>query len=431
MLDIKLIRENPEAVKRGAAAKNVEVDVDAILKLDADRRALIGESEALKAEQNRASEEIAGEKDADVKRQKIEALRDVKERVKGLNDRLASAEAGLNAALRLIPNLPRPDVKVGKDDSENYVIREFLEPTKFDFEPVDYMTLGERLDIIDVERAGKVSGARFGYLKGDGALLEFALVQYAMQTLLPEGFSPVIPPVLVNEKTMGGMGYLDRGRDEIYHLPEDNLFLVGTSEQSIGAMHTDEVLREEELPRRYVGFSTCFRREAGSYGKDVRGILRVHQFDKVEMLSFTRPEDSDAEHELLRDLEERLLQGLRLPYHVLGICSGDLGDPAARKFDLEAWIPSQKTYRETHSTSTCTDYQARRLNMRLRRKDGSLEFLHTLNGTVFAVGRTIIAILENYQQADGTVRIPEVLVPFMHGRTVIEPPASRQAGPRR
>jgi seryl-tRNA synthetase len=420
MIDIRLIRENPAAVKAGCKAKNADVDIDAVVRLDVERRELIQQSETLKAQQNRESEAVA--KAAPAERAiKIEALKKIKETVKELEAKLETISASLDILLRLIPNLPRPDVKIGKDDSENYVISTFKEPTKFDFEPKDYMTLGEKLGIIDVERASKVSGARFGYLKGEGALLEFALIQYAMKTLLPEKFCPVVPPVMINERAMGGMGYLDRGRDEIYHLAEDDLYLVGTSEQVIGSMYMDEILNETDLPLRYVGFSTCFRREAGSYGKDVRGILRVHQFDKLEMFTFSKPEDSDKEHEFIRSMEERLLQGLELPHHVLGICSGDLGDPAARKWDLETWIPSQKTYRETHSSSTCTDYQARRLNIRLRRKDGTVELLHTLNGTAFAIGRTLIAIIENYQQADGSIRVPEVLKPYMNGITVIGP----------
>ncbi len=418
MIDIKFLRENPEAVRQGAKAKNVEVDIDAIMKLDVRRRHLIAESESIKAGQNKASEEIAKVKDVAERQAKIAAVKEAKERYKALELELQQAEADLDKAMRLIPNLPRPDVKIGKDDSENYVIRTYKEPTKFAFEPKDYMTLGEELDIIDTERAAKVSGARFGYLKGDGALLEFALMQYALNLLVPEGFVPVIPPVMISEKAMGAMGYLDRNEDEIYYLPADNLYLVGTSEQSIGPMHMDETFREAELPRRYVGFSTCFRREAGSYGKDTRGILRVHQFDKMEMFTFVLPENSDKEHEYLLSLEEKFMQGLGLPYHVLGICSGDLGDPAARKYDIEVWMPSQKTYRETHSTSTCTDYQARRLNERVRRNDGRTEFVHTLNGTVFS-GRPALAILENFQQADGSVEIPTVLLPYMGGKTHI------------
>lgn len=419
MLDLKFIRENPDAVRKGAKTKNIDIDVDAILALDEERRTLVTESEALKAEQNRASEKIAGEKDKDARQAMIDAVRLVKEKCKALEPRLTETEALLEAALRTIPNLPRPDVTIGRDDSENFVIRTFGEPTKFDFEPKDYMAIGESLDLIDTERAAKVAGARFGYLKNEAALLEFALAQYAFATLMPEGFVPVIPPVLVNEKVMGGMGYLDRGRDEVYHLASDNLFLAGTSEQSLGGMHMDETFEESALPRRYVGFSTCFRREAGSYGKDVRGILRVHQFDKLEMFSYVLPEESDKEHERLLALEEKLMQGLGLPYRVLGIVTGDLGDPAARKYDIETWLPSQGTYRETHSTSTCTDWQSRRLNIRVRRNNGETQFTHMLNGTAFAIQRTLLCILENFQQADGTVAVPPVLVPYMGGRTVI------------
>ncbi len=422
MLDLNFIRENPEAVRAGAKAKNIDIDVDAILKLDEERRELITESEALKAEQNRESEKIAREKEKDARQKMIEAVRVIKEKFKALEVRLQETEVSLETLLRTIPNLPRPDVTVGKDDSENFVVRTFGEPTKFDFEPRDYMAIGEMHDLIDTERAVKISGARFGFLKNEAALLEFALAQYALATLMPEGFVPVIPPVLVNEKVMGGMGYLDRGRDEVYHLGADNLFLTGTSEQSLGGMHMDETFEEDALPHRYVGFSTCFRREAGSYGKDVRGILRVHQFDKLEMFSYTLPENSDKEHELLVSLEEKLMQGLGLPHRVLGIVSGDLGDPAARKFDIETWLPSQGTYRETHSSSTCTDWQARRLNIRVRRKNGETQYAHMLNGTAFAIQRTLICILENFQQADGTVAIPPVLIPYMGGRTVIGKP---------
>jgi len=419
MLDIKFIRENPVAVKNGAKAKNIDIDVDAILKLDAERRTLIGESETLKAQQNRESEAMAKEKDVTVKKAKAVELKKLKDRFKEIEGRLDTATAELDKLLRLIPNLPRPDVVIAKDDSENYSIRTVGQPTSFPFKPRDYMTLGEELDLIDTDRAAKVAGARFGFLKNEAVLLEFALIQYAWNILLSEKFVPLVPPVMINEKSLGGMGYLERGREEIYHLTQDDLFLIGTSEHVIGPMHADEIFMETELPKRYAAFSTCFRREAGSYGKDVRGILRVHQFDKIEMFSFTLPEHSDAEHEFLLSIEERLMKGLGLPYRVLGIVSGDLGDPAARKFDIETWIPSQNTYRETHSTSTCTDWQARRLNIRVKRKSGELQFAHTLNGTAFAIGRMLIAIMENFQQEDGSIAVPPALVPYMGGRAVI------------
>ena len=276
--------------------------------------------------------------------------------------------------------------------------------------------MAQELGIIDTERAAKVSGSRFGYLKGAAVLLEFALVQLAMKTAAKDGFIPVIPPVLVGEKAMWSMGYLERGRDEIYYLPADNLYLVGTSEQSIGPMYMDEIFKEKELPRRYIGFSTCFRREAGSYGKDTKGILRVHQFDKVEMFSIVKPEDSEKEHQLILSIEEKLMRALELPYRVLDICSGDLGDPAAAKYDIEVWMPGQNggkgEYRETHSTSNTTDFQSRRLNIKYRNKEGEIDFVHMLNGTGFSQ-RPILAILENYQTEKGTVKVPKVLQDYL------------------
>ena len=249
-------------------------------------------------------------------------------------------------------------------------------------------------------------------------MMEFAIVQYVLHTLRKYKFSPVVPPVMISKKSMGAMGYLDRGADEIYKT-QDDLYLVGTSEQSVGPMHMDEIIDEKDLPLRYIAFSTCFRREAGSYGKDTRGILRVHQFDKLEMFSFTAPEESDKEHKFLLAMEEKLMKGLKLPYQVVNICSGDLGDPAARKWDIETWIPSEGRYRETHSTSTCTDYQARRLNIKMRRKDGKTELLHTLNGTAFAIGRILIAIIENYQQKDGSIKVPAVLQKYCGFKNIV------------
>lgn len=419
MLDLNFIRDNKEAVRKGLAAKNVQVDFDTLLKADDERRRLIGELESGRATQNIASEGISREKDSAARARAIEEVRILKESLKNLETQLAKQEETIAFICRFIPNLPLADVRLGKDDSENIVSRTVGEPTKFDFEPKDYMALGEGLDIIDTERAAKVSGSRFGYLKGDGALLEFAIVQYVLQHLTAKGFRPVVPPVMIKPEVMQKMGYMDLHNDEIYQLKEDPLVLVGTSEQSIGPLHMDETL-DVTKPIRYVAFSTCFRREAGSYGKDTKGILRVHQFDKLEMFSFTRPQDSADEHAFLLRCEEELLQGLGLPYHVLDICSGDLGTPAAKKWDLETWIPSQQTYRETHSTSNCTDFQARRLNIGWKNPETQKrEFVHTLNGTAFAIGRIIIAILENGQRADGSVRIPEALRTWMGGKEAI------------
>lgn len=419
MLDLNFVRENPELVKKGAAAKGVSIDLDALLKADERRRKLIGLVEKMRAEQNQAGEKIAKETDKEAKAAALESMRALKEGMKEIDAELKAVEATQDALLRDIPNLPLPDVRVGKDDSANTVARTVGEPAKFDFEVKDYMALGEALDIIDTERAAKVSGSRFGYLKGDGALLEFALVQYVLSTLAPKGFRPVVPPVMIKPEVMEKMGYMDKHGDEIYQIQQDPLVLVGTSEQSVGPLHMDETL-DVSKPIRYVAFSTCFRREAGSYGKDTKGILRVHQFDKLEMFSFTRPDASQEEHAFLLACEEELLGGLGLPYHVLDICSGDLGTPAAKKWDLETWVPSQQTYRETHSTSNCTDFQARRLNIGWKNPEtNKREFVHTLNGTAFAIGRIIIAILENCQEADGTVRIPEALRIWMGGKSHI------------
>jgi len=397
MLDIQYIRENTDKVKKATAAKQLDPAlVDKLLELDEKRRKLLGEIEGIRAKRNK----LAAEKN-------IEEGKRIKEELKALEPELQKVEDEYRRACLEIPNPPAEDVKEGKDEGENEVVRKWGEPKKFDFEAKDHLALGEALGVIDVERAAKVSGARFGYLKADAVVLELALVNLAMETLIKEGFIPVVPPVLIKKESMEGMGYLEHGgQDNMYVLDKDGLILVGTSEQSLGPMHQGETL--DKLPLRYVGFSPCFRRESGSYGKDTRGILRVHQFDKVEMFSFTKPEESDKEHEYLLSLEEKLLQALNIPYQVVKMCSGDLGAPAARKYDLEAWMPGQGKYRELTSTSTCTDFQARRLNIKYKDGDKTI-FVHTLNGTAFAIGRTIIAILENYQQKDGSVVIPEAL----------------------
>lgn len=417
MLDINFIRQNPEEVKKGTAAKNMDPQlVDVFLNLDAEWRERTTKVEELRAQQKKLGEE-----------RKVEEAKQLKEVIRQEEEALGSVEKKRDDTIRQIPNMPLSDVIVGKNDKENTVLREVGEKPKFDFVSKDYLTLAEALDIIDVERAAKVSGARFGYVKREAALLEFALVQYAFATLAKDGFIPVVPPVMVREEMMRSMGYLDRHEDqeETYHFEKDGLFLVGTSEQSVGPMLAGEMLEEKELPKRFVAFSTCFRREAGSYGKDTKGILRVHQFDKVEMFVFCRPDQSESEHQLLLSLEEKLMQGLELPYHVLNICTGDLGTPAAKKYDIEAWMPGQNEgkgeYRETHSTSNTTDFQTRRLNIRFRPEGAQKpEYAHALNGTAFAIGRMLIAIIENYQREDGSIAIPKVLQPFMGGITEIK-----------
>ncbi|MEK7555249.1 MAG: serine--tRNA ligase [Patescibacteria group bacterium] len=409
MLDINLIRSNPELVKKGVSAKNINPQlVDEFLVLDKEWRELTAKLDNLRAEQNKLSSE-----------RKIDEAKENKIKIKGIEDKLNETEKRREEILMSLPNLPFDDVPVGKDESGNVVIREVNKKPDFDFQPKNYLELAEKLGLIDIERASKVSGSRFGYLKNQAALFEFALIKLAMDTAVAEGFTPIVPPVMVKSKMMKAMGYIDRreDQDETYFLKEDDLYLVGTSEQSIGPMHSDEIFNEKELPKRYVGFSTCFRREAGSYGKDTKGILRVHQFDKIEMFSFCEPEKSKEEHGLLLGIEEKLMQALGLPYRVLSICTGDLGGPAAAKYDIEVWLPGENRYRETHSTSNCTDFQARRLNIKYKPKTQNLkpktDYVHTLNGTAFAIGRTLIAIIENFQQKDGTILVPEVLQKYL------------------
>ncbi len=419
MLDIKFIRENPDLVKKGLAAKNVDFDLDKFFNADERRRTLISEVESIQATKNNISDQIKSSV-GEERQAKILESKELDSKMSFLKNDLEAAEKDFHQLMMNIPNLPKDDVIIGKDDSENTVLRTWGEPTSFDFTPKEYTELGSELDIIDTERAAKTSGPRFGFLKGDGALLEIALVNFAISKLRAKNFTMIMPPAMVKEDIMRGMGYLEHGGiDEVYHLEKDDLYLIGTSEQVIGGMHKDEIL-DLDQPLRYFGYSPCFRREAGSYGKDTKGILRVHQFDKLEMFSFTTPEHSDKEHLMLLSIEEELMQELKIPYQVLNICTGDLGDSAARKYDIEAWIPSQNKYRETHSTSTTTDFQSRRLNIRFKNKQSRKnEFVHMLNGTAFAIGRTIIAILENYQQADGSVKVPLALQPFMFGVTEI------------
>jgi len=392
--------------------KFVKLLADVSSTAEAPNLAAQQELEKLQAEINAASKLIPA-LSAEEKKVKIAELKPISDRVAALKKDLAG-----EVALR-IPNIPRSDVPEGDDESGNVVLREV--GTKPDLKnPKDYLALTEEQGLIDLKRASKVSGSRFGYLLGPIAQMEFALVQYAQSVLLKEGFTLVVPPVMIKEENMAAMGYLNGGgEDETYHFEKDNLYLVGTSEQSIGPMHRDELFTAEQLPKRYLSFSTCFRREAGSYGKDTKGILRVHQFDKLEMFSLTLPEESDKEHEFLLSMEEKLMQGLELPYRVVQLCAGDLGWPSARTYDIETWMPGQGTYRETHSSSTTTDYQSRDLNIKVTR-DGKKEYVHMLNGTAFAIGRTLIAIIENYQQADGSIEIPKALQPYMGGLTSIK-----------
>jgi len=421
MLDIKFIRENSEAVKKAAKDKKVNVDIDELLKVDDEKKNILIAVEKMRAEKNNDSEKIKNITDKTERDKKIEDVKLLKEKLNEKENQLQEAENIVKNLILQIPNIALKDVKVGSDETCNEILREVGKPKKFDFEPKNHVEIGKELDIIDIERATKISGSRFYYLKGDAALLEFAIVQYALKKMTEKKFVPVVPPVMISKKAMEAMGFLSRegDADESYYFEKDDLYLVGTSEQSIGTMYMDEVLKEEDLPKRYVGFSTCFRREAGSYGKDTKGILRVHQFDKLERFVFCKSEDNEQEQENMLANTEEMMKELGLPYRVVKLCTGDLGFASARTYDIETWMPSENKYRETHSMSTCTDFQSRRLNTKYKNKEtGKNEFVFTLNGTVFAVGRILIAILENYQNADGSVTVPEVLREYV-GKEVI------------
>lgn len=394
MLDINLIRKNSEFVKEKIRAKGINIDINKLLELDKERRKIIQEVEKLRAKQNK----ISGQRTMN-NEQKRKA-KQIKDKIKKIEPKLGKIDKEFNELMLQIPNLPLNDTP-----AKNKIIKKEGKATKGG---KNYLEIAEKLDIIDVKRAAKVSSSRFGYLKKEAVLLEFALIQLAFDTLTKEGFVPVIPPAMIKPEMMRGMGYMERGGEEMYHISKDDLYLTGTAEQSIGPMHSNEVFNEKDLPKRYLAFSPCFRREAGSYGKDTKGILRVHQFDKVEMFSFCKPENSLKEHKFFLSMQEKLMKLLKIPYQVVQVSADDLSDPAAAQFDIEAWMPSQGKYRETHSTSNCTDFQARRLNIRYKGKKGT-EFVHTINGTAFAIGRTIIAIIENYQQKDGSIKIPQSL----------------------
>jgi len=419
MIDIKLIRENPQKVQSSAKSKGIEIDTERIIELDTKVRDISVLVQKLQEERNKAA------KDKD-----IEAGKRIKKELDEKEEILKIEKDKLEKELLQIPNLPKEDVKVGKDESENEVIRKWGEIPNFTFTPKDHLDLGDALDLIDVKRAAKVSGARFAYLKNEAVLLEFALAQLAFETLIKEGFVPVVTPALIRQEITEGLGYWHAGGNEDYYLVQDYdaekglekknpLYLIGTAEHAIVPMHKDEILQKKQLPLRYVAFSSAFRREAGTYGKDAKGIFRVHQFDKVEMVSFVLQGEDEKELDYLLSLEEKLFQLLEIPYQVVKMCTGDLGFPAAKKYDIEAWIPSQKKYREVTSASTVTDFQSRRLNIKYQ--DGNeKKFANVLNGTAFSTNRPIIAILENYQQEDGSIIIPKVLQKYLGKEKIIK-----------
>lgn len=430
MLDINLFRETPEVVKADLKKRNIKTEiVDEVIALDQENRELMQKVEEARAQKNEASARIA-KLDGAEKQEAILAMKQVGETEKSAHEKQQTVEKALLEKLAYIPNLTHESTPAGPDETGNVIVKTHGTPRQFDFEPKDHIELGVNLGILNFEDATRMSGTRFAYLMGEAALLEFALIQFAIHKLVKKGFKPVVPPVLVREHALYATGFFPADRNEIYHVnpklheednENDDLYLVGTSEVPLTMIHEGKILDAAELPLRYAGFSSCFRREAGSYGKDTQGLIRVHQFDKIEMFSFCDPKKSWEEHELIRATEEEIMQELGLAYQVLNICSGDLGYPAAKKYDLEAWIPTQGKYRELTSCSNCTDYQARRARIRHRNPEtGKNDHIHTLNGTAIAIGRTLVAIMENYQQADGSIQIPNVLHPYMNGLTEIK-----------
>lgn len=435
MLDIKYIRENIDRVKQATKSKNKEVDVDRLLELDDARRRLIARVEEMRAEQNRVGEEIASQEDPEAKNQAIEKMRQLKEELKESEGKMDEVLEEYQGLLKQVPNVPLDGVPVGEDESDNVVRRQVGDRPDFDFEPQDHLELGERLGIIDSKTAAEVTGSRFVYLKGDLVLLQYALQQFAMSILIDRGalrgilenagidlpdtpFVPVIPPLMIRPEVFDRMARLEP-KEERYHITSDDLYLIGSAEHTMGPMHMDQILKENDLPLRYVAMTPAFRREAGSYGKDIRGMIRLHQFDKIELETFTLPENSRDEQDFIVAVQEYLLSALELPYQVVDICTGDMGTPDARQIDMECWMPGQQAYRETHTSDLMTDYQSRRLNTRVRRNTEENEYVHMNDATVMAMGRLLVAIMENYQRRDGTIGVPEVLRPYMYGKSVI------------
>ncbi|MBO3734666.1 serine--tRNA ligase [Glycomyces niveus] len=417
MIDLRALRDNPDAYRDSQRKRGASVGaVDALLSADADHRSALQSFETLRAEQKGLGKKIAGA-GADEKQALLDRTKVLSEEVKAAELKVTATAAAFDAAGKAIPNLVAEGAPAGGED--DYVVLREVGEKKAIEDPKDHLEIGTALGLLDTERGAKTSGARFYYLTGDGALLQLAMLNLAIQQAVETGFTPMIPPVLVRPEAMEGTGFLGEHADEIYYLERDEMYLVGTSEVPLAAYHSGENLGELTSPRRYAGWSSCFRREAGSYGKDTRGIIRVHQFDKVEMFSFCRPEDAAAEHEKLLSYEEQMLQKMELPYRVIDVAAGDLGTSASRKFDCEAWVPTQGRYRELTSTSNCTTFQARRLNVKYRDEQGKNAVAATLNGTL-ATTRWLVAILENHQQPDGSVAVPKALQPFL-GKDVIEP----------
>lgn len=411
MLDIKFIRANAAKVKEAAKNKNIKVDIDKLLKIDEERREGQGKIDELRTKRNELAQSAKGKKPTTAQ---INEGKKLKKEIAGLEKKFEKIKEDYQDLMEKVPNLYHPDTPIGKDDSENKEIERVGEPTKFDFKPKDHVTLGKELDVLDFETAAEVSGSGFCYLKNELALLEFALVQYAFAKLVSKGFIPFSTPDLAKSFVMKGTGYNPRGNeDQIYEIKGEDTSLIATAEITLGGYLANKILREEDLDIKYVGFSHCFRKEAGAYGKESRGLYRVHQFSKVEMFVFAKPETSEKRHEEMKEIEKEIYTELGIPFRVMEICTGDLGGPAWRKYDLEAWMPMKNDWGEITSCSNCTDYQARRLNIRYKTKGGKTEYVHTLNGTAITSSRVPLAILENFQQADGSVIIPKVLKKYL------------------
>ncbi len=436
MLDIKFIRENKDIVQAGAKKKHVDIDIEKLITLDDERLKVLKEVEELRSEVNKVSNDIARNQDHTLKGQLIEEMRSVKEEIKTKEENLKTIIEEWQKLMLKIPNIPSVDTPEGVDEGGNKVIRNWGEKTQFSFTPKEHFEIGKALGIIDTDTAGEVSGSRFAYLKGDLVLLQFALIQMCLEILtnketlekiitennipiIPTSFVPVIPPVFIRPLTQVKMARF-MTPEEHYMFPNDDLMLIGSAEHTLGSMYMNKIFEEKDLPIRYAGYSTAFRREAGAAGKDTNGILRQHQFDKLEMEVFSLPENGMQEQNFLVAIQEHVLRTLNLPYQIVSVCSGDMGFPDTRQLDVETWMPGQNKYRETHSSDYTGGFQSRRLNTRVRRSDGKIEHVHMNDATVVAIGRTLIAIIENYQQADGSIKIPEALRKYMGGKEFIK-----------
>ena len=422
MLDIRYIRENAELIKEGSRKKRIPVDIDRLLEVDEDRRRLLQESESLKAEKNTASQAIA-KLSGDEKSKAIANMKSVAERIKALDTKLETVISEFDTLMLQVPNPPDDDVPEGESEEDNVEIRRIGEIPKFDFKTRDHVELGELLDIIDIPRAVKLAGARSYILKNEGVLLEYGVLMYALGKMIELGFTPMIVPHLVKDIAMIGTAYFPGGEEQAYTCERDNLHLIGTAEVPVTSYHYDEILHEKDLTRHYCGISSCYRREAGTYGKDTKGLYRIHQFQKVEQVIVCRADEkiSAWNHEFITQNSENLVKDLGLPYRVVLVCTGDLGQPQKRKYDIECWMPSRGAYGETHSSSKFFDFQARRLKLRYRDSEGNIKICHTLNNTYVATPRILISILECNQRKDGSVVVPEVLRPYMGGIEIIEP----------